>query len=64
MPCDESFALGGIRAGGNRSGGVFRLTGTVSRPRNWRGTLPNRRSHYRNNVPTPIEEIRKRGRQS
>jgi len=26
--CDESYALGGIRAGGNRSGSVFRLTGT------------------------------------
>jgi hypothetical protein len=28
LPCDESYALGGIRAGGNRSGVVFRLTGT------------------------------------
>jgi hypothetical protein len=28
LPCDESYALEGIRAGGNRSGGVFRLTGT------------------------------------
>jgi hypothetical protein len=28
LPCDESYALQGIRAGGNRSGGVFRLTGT------------------------------------
>ena len=28
LPCDESYALGGIRAGGNRSGAVFRLTGT------------------------------------
>ena len=28
LPCDESYALGGIRAGGNRSGSVFRLTGT------------------------------------
>lgn len=26
--CDESHALRGIRAGGNRSGGVFRLAGT------------------------------------
>ena len=28
LPCDESYALGGIRAGGNRSGAVFRLRGT------------------------------------
>jgi hypothetical protein len=28
LPSDESYALGGIRAGGNRSGGVFRLVGT------------------------------------
>jgi hypothetical protein len=28
LPCDESYALEGMRAGGNRSGGVFRLIGT------------------------------------
>jgi hypothetical protein len=28
LPCDESYALAGIRAGGNRSGAVFRLIGT------------------------------------
>jgi hypothetical protein len=28
LPCDESYALEGVRAGGNRSGGVFRLIGT------------------------------------
>jgi hypothetical protein len=28
LPCDESYALGGIRGGGNRSGTVFRLMGT------------------------------------
>ncbi|WLA53954.1 hypothetical protein [Bradyrhizobium diazoefficiens] len=28
LPCDESHALEGIRAGGTRSGSVFRLTGT------------------------------------
>jgi hypothetical protein len=28
LPCDESYALGGIRGGGNRSGTVFRLKGT------------------------------------
>lgn len=28
LPCDESYALRGIRAGGNRNGAVVRLTGT------------------------------------
>jgi hypothetical protein len=28
LPCDESYALEGIRAGGTRSGSVFRLIGT------------------------------------
>jgi hypothetical protein len=28
MLCDESWSLRGVRAGGNRSGAVFRLTGT------------------------------------
>jgi hypothetical protein len=28
LPCDESCALEGIRAGGTRSGAVFRLVGT------------------------------------
>ncbi|MCW5701311.1 MAG: hypothetical protein AB7I42_07460 [Bradyrhizobium sp.] len=28
LPCDETSALQGIRAGGTRSGGTFRLTGT------------------------------------
>lgn len=28
LPCDESCALEGMRAGGTRSGSVFRLTGT------------------------------------
>lgn len=28
LPGDDSYALGGVRAGGNRSGSVFRLVGT------------------------------------
>ena len=28
LPCDESYALGGMRGGGNRSDAVFRLRGT------------------------------------
>lgn len=28
LPCDETYALAGIRGGGNRSGVAFRLTGT------------------------------------
>ena len=61
LPCDESYALQGIRAGGTRSGSVFRLIGTsaaapqlarhVARP-----ALPTP-----TNVPTPPDEIFKRG---
>jgi hypothetical protein len=62
LPCDESFALGGIRAGGNRSGSVFRLQGTsVAAPQLARHVAkPTLPLPY--NVPTSIEEIRKRGR--
>lgn len=44
LPGDESYALGGVRAGGNRSGSVFRLTGTSTAApqlaRHLTGTLP------------------------
>jgi hypothetical protein len=51
-----------MRAGGNRSGSVFRLTGTsVAAPQLARHVakpaLPQP-----TNVPTSLEEIRKRGR--
>lgn len=67
LPCDESCALVGIRAGGNRSGSVFRLIGTsTAAPQlgrqvakwvsGWPVPPPT-------NVPSPsdIVEIEKRG---
>ncbi len=61
LPCDESFALEGIRAGGTRSGSVFRLIGTsVAAPQLARelarGPLPPA-----TRVPTAPGEIEKRG---
>jgi len=67
MLCDESYALGGLRAGGNRSGGVFRLTGTSAAApqlgRHLARTLTGLAFPLPSNVPLPYqtEEIRKRG---
>lgn len=48
LPCDESYALTGIRAGGNRSGSVFRLVGTSV-------AAPQLARHVANlSIPTPI----------
>ncbi|MFL5107010.1 MAG: hypothetical protein ACJ8DX_13040, partial [Xanthobacteraceae bacterium] len=65
LPCDESYALKGIRAGGNRSGAVFRLVGTsVAAPELARqvvklvSALP---FPTPTNVPTSPGEIAKRG---
>ena len=65
LPCDESYALRGIRAGGNRSGAVFRLTGTsVAAPQLARqvaklaGGLP---FPSPTDVPTTSTETEKRG---
>ena len=61
LPCDESYALQGIRAGGNRSGSVFRLMGTST-------AAPQLARHVTNpplpvpyDMPTTLEDIRKRG---
>ncbi len=61
LPCDESYALGGIRAGGNRSGAVFRLTGTsVAAPQLAR-YVANPPIPPAHDVPTSPPEIGKRG---
>ncbi|MDB5576094.1 MAG: hypothetical protein JWR80_1270 [Bradyrhizobium sp.] len=62
LPCDESYALGGIRAGGNRSGSVFRLRGTSAAAPQLARHVAKPALPLPNNVPTPIEEVRKRGR--
>jgi len=67
LPCDDSCALPGIRAGGNRSGTVFRLIGTsTAAPQ-----LARQFAKLRGGVPFPIPthvpspneivEIEKRG---
>ena len=61
LPGDESYALRGIRAGGNRSGSVFRLIGTSA-------AAPQLARHIADPpIPPPtdvtvgVEEIAKRG---
>jgi hypothetical protein len=67
LPCDESYALEGIRAGATRSGGVFRLIGTsVAAPQLARqvAKLANGLQFPApTNVPSPNDtvEIEKRG---
>jgi len=67
LPCDESYALEGIRAGGNRSGVVFRLTGTsAAAPQLARRAVKLARGlpvPPPNHVPSPNDfvEIQKRG---
>ncbi|WP_108515423.1 hypothetical protein [Bradyrhizobium algeriense] len=65
LPCDESYALGGIRAGGNRSGAVFRLTGTsTAAPQLARHIAkPPAQFPQATDVPSPGDyvEIEKRG---
>ena len=65
LPCDESYALGGIRAGGNRSGAVFRLAGTsTAAPQLARQVAKLTRGlpfPPPTNVPTDIVEIENRG---
>ena len=46
LPCDESHALQGIRAGGNRSGGLFRLVGTST-------AAPQLARYVATTIPTP-----------
>ena len=57
--CDESYALGGIRAGGNRSGSAFRMIGTSA-------AAPQLARHIANGaIPPPRDppaDPRKRGR--
>ena len=47
LPCDESPALQGIAAGGNRSGGMFRLVGTSV-------AAPQLARYVGSAIPTPI----------
>jgi hypothetical protein len=62
LPCDESYALGGIRAGGNRSGIVFRLMGTSAAAPQLARHLTDSPIPPAYNPPTTLAEKRKRGR--
>jgi hypothetical protein len=62
LPCDETYALEGIRAGGNRSGSVFRLTGTSAAAPQLARWVANPRIPRPNNIPKTEEEKYKRGR--
>jgi hypothetical protein len=65
LPCDESYALRGIRAGGTRSGTVFRLIGTsVATPqlaRLFAKVVGGMSLPPATNVPTTLLEMEKRG---
>jgi hypothetical protein len=64
LPCDESYALEGIRAGGNRSGAVFRLIGTsTAAPQLARQVAKGSAFPAPTKVPSPGDtvEIQKRG---
>ena len=61
LPSDESYALRGLRAGGNRSGSVFRLTGTSAAAPQLARWVANPPIPPPNNTPNTQEEIFKRG---
>jgi len=63
LPCDESYALQGIRAGGTRSGSVFRLIGTSAAAPQLARWVADASLPPPTNVPSPGDtvEIEKRG---
>jgi hypothetical protein len=61
LPGDESYALRGIRAGGNRSGGVFRLIGTSAASPQLARHIADPPIPPATNVTMSAEEFAKRG---
>jgi hypothetical protein len=61
LPSDESYALQGIRAGGTRSGSVFRLIGTSAAAPQLARHVAEPALPAPTNVPIPLDEIFKRG---
>jgi hypothetical protein len=61
LPCDDSFALQGMRGGGNRSGSVFRLTGTSAAAPQLARELTGTKLPAAADIPGSAEEIHKRG---
>ena len=61
LPTDESCALHGIRGGGNRSGAVFRLTGTSTAAPQLARDVTDAAPLQPTNIPGTPSEIGKRG---
>ena len=59
--CDESYALQGVRAGGTRSGAVFRLIGTSAAAPQLARQIAVPALPAPTNVPTTTSEAEKRG---
>ena len=62
LPCDELYALQGIRAGGTRSGSVFRLIGTSAAAPQLARHLADPPIPPARHPPGTLKEKRKRGR--
>jgi hypothetical protein len=61
MFCDESYALQGVRAGGSRSGAVFRLIGTSAAAPQLARLIASPAFPAPTNVPTSPVDTEKRG---
>jgi len=61
LPCDDSYALSGVRGGGNRSGSVFRLTGTSAAAPQFAREIADATPPQPTNIPGTPAEIGKRG---
>lgn len=61
LPCDESYALEGMRAGGNRSGSVFRLIGTSTAAPQLARYVADSAIPTPHHPPTSLVEKQKRG---
>jgi hypothetical protein len=62
LPCDESYALQGIRAGGTRSGSVFRLIGTSTAAPQLARHVADHPIPTAHDIPgTPIEQYKRGG---
>ncbi|KWV61010.1 hypothetical protein AS156_26785 [Bradyrhizobium macuxiense] len=61
LPCDDSYALSGVRGGGNRSGSVFRLTGTSAAAPQFAREIADATPLQPTNPPGTPSEIGKRG---
>jgi hypothetical protein len=61
LPCDDSYALEGVRAGGTRNGAVFRLIGTSAAAPQLAREVANPPLPAATDIPNSPEEVAKRG---